>query len=205
MEHTKNTNANEGIRSRTTVFYDECFPNAEVLAMILTHKNHTIVNSWGKDCYDVGYSTLIGNGHVLHASHLRSNYKSYASKTSWKYPEKEVFAARTEYLWEDLGALNLALGGTSNLTEYARLKETHGSESYKVKSKLSKVGRATFCCHLHDENEIYEQLILSSVNLPMREKQKTLNVLYEDCGIPLNQYQNSSFSWKEWAQSRCGL
>lgn len=203
MEHTRNTNENKGVRSRTAVFYEECFPNAEALAMVLAHKNHEAVNSFGKECYTLGQSTLIGNGHISHAQHLKQNYQLYARKTIWKYPEREVFVVRTEHLWEDLGALNLALGGSSSFQEHVGITKTHGSESYEVKSKLSKLGRATFCCHLHQENEIYVQLIQSSVNLLMSEKQKTLNVLYEDCGIPLHQYQSPSFSWKEWANSRC--
>lgn len=206
MEHIKNTNgASEAVRLRTTVFYDECFPDAEVLAMMLATKNHTIVNSWNKDCYDVGHDTLTGKGHILHASHLWNNYEKYVSLTSGKYPEREVFVARTEYLWEDLGALNLALGGISNFTEHVGAKQTHGSEGYMVKSKLSALGRATFCCHLHMEIKLYEQLLQSAVNLPAREKMKTMHFLYEDCGISLNQYQNATFSWKEWARSRCDV
>merc|ERR1712086_188136 len=203
MGHPKNTNeTNEAVLSRTVVFYDECFPDAEVLAMTLAKKNHTVVNSWKQYCYAVGHNTLIGKGHIMHASHLLENYESYVSKTSGKYPEREVFVARTEYLWEDLGALNLALGGSSNFTEHVGVKHTHGSEGYKVKSKLSALGRATFCCHLHEENRLYEQLLQSAVNLPAHEKTKSLHILYKDCGISLIQYQNASFSWKEWAWRR---
>ena len=96
-----------------------------------------------------------GNGHVLMNGHLSTNYESYTTWTTTRYPDKEVFVIRTEDLWNDVEALNHALvvaeenqmdhkNETPSLSfaYTARTNISHGSETFAFSSGISKKGRA---------------------------------------------------------------
>ena len=53
---------------------------------------------------------------------------------------------------------------------------SHGSESYKVRPNLTAQGKATLCCFLSDENQIYEDLMRRAINLSWEEKNKYVNM-----------------------------
>ena len=75
-------------------------------------------------------------------------------------------------------------------------KYSHGSETYTVTSGLSKEGKEIICCHLSEDNQIFEDQVRKSVNLNKSEKEGYLNVLYADCGIKRNDDELSrSFVW----------
>ena len=95
---------------------------------------------------------------------------------------------------------------------------SHGSESYKVRPNLTAQGKATLCCFLSDENQIYEDLMRRAINLSWEEKNKYVNMLYNDCRIGYNTSQilhnnngsgnsngddNKSFNWANWRSAGC--
>ena len=189
------------------------------------------------DCTGLAQEALQGKAHVLTVSHLSTNYRFYANPTFIRHPEKEIFVVRTENLWNDIDELNTALAGTlvkygevynatilenkdltatslafKNVTGYAM---THGSGEYKVKSGLSKKGKEIICCHLSEENQIFEDLVRRAANLDSLEKNRYLDGLYSDCGITeANQREfeqgdadekeeghHGSFDWSRWSDS----
>lgn len=109
----------------------------------------------------------------------------------------------------------------SNLTNHT---ETHGSETYKVKSGLSDEGRATLCCHMSTENEVFEDIVRGAINLGNAEKEEYLSALYSDCNVSqsdLKKYRKSAsigsvnsngemknnqrrtvFSWSDWSNEK---
>ena len=178
------------------------------------------------NCRELAEKVLTGNGHVLINGHLCANYATYADATVGQFPEMEVFGLRTEKLWIDATNLNrmlLSVGAnhsssssrssssSSPTTTIHTHIQTHGSEHYKVKSKLTTEGKRTFCCFLSDENQIYEDLMRRTGNLSDKVKLESLNALYDDCGIDKGHTPNSnsiinskeSFNWKEWRSAGC--
>ena len=100
----------------------------------------------------------------------------------------------------------------------ANYRHSHGSESYKVKSDLTAQGKAVLCCFLSNENQIYEDLMRRAINLSWEEKNKYVNMLYNDCRIGSNTSQilhnnngssnsngddNQSFNWVDWRSAGC--
>jgi len=212
------------------IFYGKCFPTVEDLSIILTNKNDTkkvTVQDFVKkginstiDCFEVGTKVLEGNGHVLMNGHLSKNYESYTTWTTTRYPDKEVFVIRTEELWNDVEALNHALVvAEENQTDHknetpslsfaytSRTNISHGSETFSVSSGLSKEGRAILCCYLSNENKLFEELVRRAVNLAKLEKEKYLDQLYSDCGIPIEESQqhggSNTFAWNQWRKTNC--
>jgi len=174
-------------------------------------------------------SPLFKPRHLLN-DHLSANYAFYTAITTDLFPEKEIFVVRTEELWNDISNLNrfLSSNGTSPIFQgddtgpdshraiASNHRFTHGSEGFKVKSRLTLEGKETFCCFLVNENQIYEDLMRRAVNLNDEEKSKYLNILYDECGIDKSKTPNgnpdkdnsgnsspTSFGWREWGVAGC--
>jgi hypothetical protein len=137
--------------------------------------------------------------------HLATNYRYYTGRTTNRYPEREVFVARTESLWEDLRRLDERLGGDGKAFDRNHVHD-HGSSNYTFRSVFSREGKHLLCCGLLGEIQIYESLIVSAMNLEYEEKVQTMDALLADCN---GDDESSSvrwveeFSWLNWASERC--
>jgi hypothetical protein len=143
-------------------------------------------------------------------------------------PKNGNFVLRTEHLWDDVIQTNGLLmreeeeeaisssysvhnseRKTDDDTWMSKMKnisghrETHGSENHMIKSTLTPRGKDIFCCHLSNENQIYENLLRSAVNLSEKQKEQSLKELYQDCGIIINNSQSPS-RWKATSATNVG-
>jgi hypothetical protein len=193
MSHPKNMGEAKVSRLRNK-FYD-CFPTIKDMVDQLNTQDRD-----DSSCYDFGVKCLNGDCSGMVMGH-NGGYREYTKQSSQKYPEKEILAIRTEALWHDTQALNVALGGREDAyVNITGSKSTHGSESYVVKSdKLSLQDKETLCCYLYKESEIYEDILRKAQNLRSEEVEQSLQILYNDCGI-IDRHDN--FSWFEWAKSK---
>jgi hypothetical protein len=222
------------IEDLAVVLMNKIQSNSSKTFEIRDFRNPSISNTI--DCYKVGYHTLWGNGHLMQNEHLKFNYEFYARETIRKYPDKEVLIVRTEHLWDDIDSLNMALAETlvkygavynatllhdrnktASKSTFSHLKNhTHsfGSEGYKVKSGLSKEGKEILCCHLSEDNQVFEDIVRGAVNIGEEEKESYLNLLYDDCGISKSEREKynsqvvdqdegkTGFSWAWWSTER---
>jgi len=136
--------------------------------------------------------------------HMKYNHAYYANKTIWAYPDKELFAIRTEHEWEDMVALDKQLGGTGRFgptTESSSHHNTktsqnaavsHGSEGY-IPSPISTQGYHKLCCVLHEEIQIYMDLLQRAQNLNATAKQESISDLADKCNF-------TTSNWNEWRQ-----
>jgi hypothetical protein len=212
------------------IFYYDCFPTIQHLALILAKKQEAHYFSTGSqrhDCFELGRKAITGEGnirsaHILshhYGHHLVNNYRWYIFHTIEKYPEQEILVIRTEKLWEDIEKLNVALGGQrddidEDLKHYAY---TYDSKEKSVTSGLTQMGKKYICCYLSDENIIFENILKDAVNIDELEKIQYAEELYKDCGIlvpppPTNNDDNAThtyeyvpFAWNEWKKDNCNF
>ena len=192
------------------IFYEHCgFGSAQDLAdaiesdrpkhvQIQLNETETMV----VECIKEGRNEIEGHGSAR--THLFFNYAFYKRQAD-QIQQNPIYVLRTEHLWEDviqtnrmlLGMTVSAASATSEqevdnppswISDLMKLKNsnhmhTHGSEGYIVKSRLNQKQRETFCCYLSEENQIYENLLWTAVNLSSEQKFQTMMKLYQDCGI----------------------
>lgn len=214
------------------VFYEKCgFGTAQAIADELEHRtNHTVIkiprtpNSqqlFELDCHDYAKGTLEGAAYgFMGVGQAKFNYAHYA-QVAQVLGNKKNFAFRTEHLWEDVIQTNqlliandeaadtsssMEMDWVSNVKNISSHKFTHGSEKYQTKSKLTQRGKEIFCCYLSDENAIYENVLLSAINLSDKQKAESLESLYRDCGILSSDRSVSmigGFDWQKWKADEC--
>lgn len=217
------------IEELATVLYNKTTYNSTKIKKIIRSSGNA-TEERTLDCYNLAKKTLRGKGFPAHNSHLFANYKAYADVTVSSFPDKEVLVVRTEHLWDDIERLNMALadslveyGIVYNQTILHNWEETgskstfknisghafsHGSENYTVKSGLSKLGKETLCCHMSEDNKIFEDIVRGAVNFDEKEKEKYLNLFYDDCGIckaDRDEYSReigTGFGWDQWASAK---
>ena len=97
------------------------------------------------------------------------------------HPNKELWVARTEYLWEDLQDVERLLGRRHQRHEHFH-NVTHGSEGHKPQETLSLQDQQQLCCALKDEIDIYGKLLLQAINLQEDARRDSLDSLAKDCG-----------------------
>ena len=179
------------------------------------------------DCYAFGKNTLEGRRKNSNKGHVTMGYAHY-SRVRRLLPNRTNFVLRTEYLLEDVIQTNKLLirakaqeqensslshiddanmSWISDVKNLSKQKFTHGSESWEIKSKLTPRGKEIVCCYLSDENRIYEEVLLSAVNLSYQQKVKSLESLYRDCGIlslvDTSASNFSGFEWTKWRSEGC--
>ena len=140
-----------------------------------------------RHCRYLAREMVQGYGTYGSAPHMLYNYFYYAQRSIWKYPEKEVFAIRTEHEWDDTVALDHLLGGNANFVQNRDV--SHGSEGY-APSPLSTQAYQKLCCALESEIEIYQDILERAINLDFRAKEEDLDSIREKCGIQT--------TWTEW-------
>ena len=151
------------------------------------NNNYLLSKQERRHCRYLAREMVQGHGTYGSAPHMLYNYFYYAQRSIWKYPNKEVFAIRTEHEWDDIVALDRMLGGNANFVENRDV--SHGSEGY-VPSPLSKQAYQKLCCALESEIEIYQDILERVINLNSRAKQDELESIREKCGIQT--------TWTEW-------
>jgi len=135
--------------------------------------------------------------------HFKLNYNFYYNYTIKKYINHSVAVIRTEYMWDDIIKLEQALGGSGEFKNVG-FKHSHGSEKYELDARISISNTIYLCCLLHEDIEIYQQLILKSINLNEMQKRESLSNLMTLCqineikGIDLS---DEPFSWKAYSKS----
>ena len=127
-----------------------------------------------QSCIDIGKKVLIGNA-FYGGSHFESNYGFYYGYTVVKWPNHSVAVIRTEHMWDDIIHLDKLLGGSGEF-KMAGHKYTHGSEKYSVAydSTLSESNTIYLCCLIYNEIQVYQDLILKSLNLDHSQKRESL-------------------------------
>ncbi len=181
-------------------FYVDCFPTIEHIAKTL-QKGVQDLTQTEQECYQIGVRVLSGFGVNETAGHLAMNYAHYNRMVVTKYPGRDMWILRTQYLWEDLSRVDKLLGGNGFFV-HAGKAETHQSEMHTVSQGLSRNGTRTFCCFLASELQIYEDWLRRAVNLSPSEKDGTMVEIYNSCGVPTSDLnKNTSFRWIDWAKN----
>ena len=140
-----------------------------------------------RNCRYLAREMVQGHGTYGSAPHMLYNYLYYASRSIWKYPDKEVFGVRTEHEWEDTVELDRLLGGNGNFKQDRDV--SHGSEGY-VPSPLSTQAYQKLCCTLETEIEVYQDILERVMNLDAHAKWESMESIREKCGI--------TTTWTEW-------
>ena len=97
------------------------------------------------------------------------------------YPEKEVFGIRTEYEWDDIKALDRAIGGSGTVRNEGKAV-SHGSEHFE-QAPLTEQAYHKLCCVLHDEIALYFDILKRAVNLNKAAVDDAIDGVLRKCGI----------------------
>ena len=169
------------------VFYCTCFRTIQDLVRLLA--NHSLdkrvtapVSHNEYSCLRLAQWRVRGtpNDH----NHMGRNYQLYYNETVAQYPQKDIIVIRAEHLWPDLQQLEDWLGGHAVVGPDTHRSETHGSEDYLIKTKLTDPHlRQTLCCEIAADIRIYQQLIQRAVNLQEWQKQESLSELARNCRL----------------------
>lgn len=182
----------EDIAQATLPPYDDTIPNPHF-------SNQTLTRLEQCNCRQLARNTLRGgNSDYWAVLHLQYNYKYYADISYYKYPEKEVFAIRTEHQYEDMVALDKLLGGNGTFPK-SNYHDSHGSEKY-APSPISETAYKKLCCVLEDEIAIYLDTFQKALNLNLAQYEEAESLLKQKCGLSPGQ------TWSNWrAQCRAQL
>ena len=119
-------------------------------------------------------------------SHLNKNYEFYYRETNLKFPKKDNVIIRTEHMWDDLQQLEYSLGGNATVSKQTHIYDSHGSENFKLKKKLTDpVLLQKFCCAIRREAEIYMELLQKAINLQPWQKKESLDAFAQRCNLEL--------------------
>lgn len=132
-------------------------------------------------CRTLANNLARGLGPRLPGPHMYYNYEYYFNHTILTYPEKEVLGIRTEYEWEDIKALDLAIGGTGKFKREGKAI-SHGSEHYEP-APITEQAYHKLCCVLHDEIVLYFDILKRAVNLNETAKDDAIDTVFRKCGI----------------------
>lgn len=189
-------NMQSNTNSRIYSIYNTCFPLpamedfAQNSLPPYTH-NLTGMSSKKQDfCRHIAYNMVAGNGPPKPAPHMWYNYEYYLKYTMQAFPDREVFAARTEHEWDDLIDLDLAIGGEGQFHK-AGDAMSHGSDMY-APSPLSTEAYQKLCCVLEKEISSYETILNLAQNLNETQIQESMDSVKQKCGI--------AGSWQEWRE-----
>lgn len=179
--------------------FADCFPSpameyfAQTILPPYPSSNDTNNTTTQSTCGIMSHGMVAGKGPGAPAPHMWFNYAYYMSYVIQAYPGKEVFAIRTEHEWEDLKALDLAIGGQGVFKRDGRA-QSHGSDEY-APSPLSTEAYQKLCCVLTKEIRQYETILNMALNLNAAQVVESMNSVKQNCGIET--------SWEEW-RIECG-
>ena len=166
-----------------------CFQHVQDLVLELSSPNETkrVVSPATNDtlsCRQIAQEALTQNNQRW--GHLSMNFGYYYDRTIAKYPRKDVVVLRTEHLWDDLQQLEYWMGGNASVGPSTRNTVSHGSETYRLKSKLTDVKLLqSLCCIIELEAKLYIEIIQRAINLHAWQKQESLEAFSERCNLDL--------------------
>jgi hypothetical protein len=234
------------------VFYIECFPNIQDLLETLeeidmaTANTSSTLDQWDtqrtrhdnaqhpQHCQQMAITVLQGrHPKVKHINvHLIDNYQFYYQHTIEENPTKEVLVIRTEYLWEDIKELDVAMGGPGvfeNEGDIANQNRKSHPDVYNTPTSEDD-GRKrhqlhNLCCILVEEMKIYQEILNRASNFDYHRKLETMQGVWASCGIDSLQIQKFQdqeadvgeipdrgtsqpppiihFSWSKWLEASC--
>jgi hypothetical protein len=193
VNNLKKLEANK-IPKWATKFFWMCFPTMNDFARALG--SHPFVPSFGIDnnnnnnnnkaeminCTDLAWRTIRGSASPS-SSHAYFNYKYYWQETVEKYPDLEVWALRTEYLWEDLDGIESLLNPRRTANSHTRNNVTHGSEGHARRGDLTAENKRYVCCALMDEMSYYQKVLTRATNLDDIARDQVLLKVVQECSM----------------------
>jgi hypothetical protein len=213
MNHPDNPSSGPSYRHRRNLtgtpflFYRQCFPSIEDIATLLQRgSNGTTFTAQQQECKGLGLKAILGSAIKQACGHCGMNYRFYNQEVIARHPGHDIWVIRTEHLWDDVSRIDQLLGGSGNFSTVAGARHTHNSEAHTVNTALSENGMQTVCCYLAGEIQLYQDWIVSAVNLFPSEKEEAMHVVFHQCGVVTNtdgrQFSSSSstFSWIEWTE-----
>ena len=199
--HDPSRYGDQGLPDETRRFFIDCFPTIQDLAKSLRGGWKYSLTRSGKRCRNMAVQALAGNGTAAALPHLHMNYNYYHKLSTARYPDRPVLVVRTEFLWHDLRLLDRMLGG-DGVFQADGMTYTHGSTAFHVNKGLTYPEQRALCCCLVPELQLYDDLIMQSVNLLVSEKSEVIELLYQDCGRGMD---TSILSWQNWAATECSM
>jgi len=170
----------------------------EIVSNTTTHDD---VNT--TKCRTLGLHAFEGNKGDVLLQHMGFNYQYYEDNSLKRKPDNFVAVIRTDHLWNDTSALDLALGGTGQFNNTGK-KYSHGSEKYKYNTTLSPQATKDLCCLISNEMASYQRFVLKAFNLDKYQKYETLMGVLHHCHI---QYEKDPvdfpFSWETFYNQTC--
>jgi hypothetical protein len=138
------------------------------------------------NCSLLAWKTIRGESSPS-SSHMYFNHRYYWQETVAKYPNMEIWVARTEYLWDDLDRIETLLLGKTTTTSTAprhskKRNVTHGSEGHVQKESLSAKSQMRLCCALKEEITVYGNLLERATNLEDSARNQSLWMVAHQCG-----------------------
>jgi hypothetical protein len=218
MQGTRAIKKFEGKGFKET-FYN-CFPDVRYMAEELAgvfhlnrdnftaHNKNTAIVYNQMTCGQLAHAIL--SGKKPEWAHYSCNYQWYKKLTIDERPDVPILVVRTENLWQDATAIEVALGGNASNFINAQHTMSHGSERYAVTAKLeTTMQKQAICCAIHEDLQAYQDIVLGALNLNDREKEEMMNLVREDCHVNADEFQqgilNGARFWEEWFMSRCNL
>jgi hypothetical protein len=184
-------------------FYKNCFPDG-LDAMV-----DFVVKYRGTDeaklaCQKRGLQALKGNEMDSMGPHFMWGYRRYWQTLAMdEHPERTMAVIRTEFLWEDMAQLDIAVGGTGKDFLREGYAVEHVSHK-KRKSDLSPTNTKYLCCILHFDMDAYQTMILKAANLDATQKRETLESLLSHCDIEATgDILANPFSWFSFYENTC--
>jgi Sulfotransferase family len=123
--------------------------------------------------------------------HMIYNYEYYRNISIGAHPQREMFGVRTEYVWEDMKALDIAMGGNGGFGGREGRKQSHGSESY-LPSPLTPEAYHKLCCVLEREIRTYGEIVNQVINLNHTVKQEMMDDVRQKCSV-------GAITWDRWS------
>lgn len=171
------SNEPEGVVKK---FFVDCFPNPSDWAEAIGG-----TNTRGDSCIQLGQRVLEGDldwKQFRLATHMVANLEHYANRTVKQFSEKEVFVARTNFLWDDLRTIDILMGGNGDFGAKNGTKFTHGSEHSVLSTSLSNSAMFQLCCGLLSELDTFKEILNAAVNLAPETKADTWKETLARCG-----------------------
>jgi hypothetical protein len=172
-------------------FFVRCFPTIEDLAesfaiQTTTETATTDANSNQTSCNDLAYELFQSgkkNENVVFIE-MAANLRYYHNGTLGRYPEKEVWAIRSEHILEDLNALEVLLGGEDGQydQEYAA-NVTGPLAKFMQKRTLSGKYTKLLCCALRDELVVVNDVLHRAANFNNFLKYQAWSDTLNECGF----------------------
>jgi hypothetical protein len=184
-------------------FYKNCFPDG-LDAMVDFVVKYRGTDKAKLGCQKRGLKALKGNERDRMGPHFKWGYRRYWQHLAMdEHPERTMAVIRTEFLWEDMAHLDIAVGGTGK--DFLQEGYTVSHVSHKeYKSGLSPTNAKYLCCILHLDMDAYQTMILKAANLDATQKRETLESLLSHCEIEATgDILANPFSWFSFYENTC--